>query len=191
MIRADLYRKLGGLDERFFAHMEEIDLCWRAQLAGYKVTVVPYSTVYHVGGGSLPNDSPKKLYLNYRNNLLMLRKNLARTVALKAFRNGKGKKESAAKGLRKADRTVFIRMVLDGMSCLVYMFAFKWKYVQAVIKAHGDFRKFKVRESETDVSSYLKQYGKKGYVTGWSERWIIPLALIYGKDIFRELSSGQ
>lgn len=191
MIRADLYRKLGGLDERFFAHMEEIDLCWRAQLAGYKVTVVPYSTVYHVGGGSLPNDSPKKLYLNYRNNLLMLRKNLARTVALKAFRNGKGKKESAAKGLRKADRTVFIRMVLDGMSCLVYMFAFKWKYVQAVIKAHGDFRKFKVRESETDVLSYLKQYGKKGYVTGWSEQWIIPLALIYGKDIFRKLSSGQ
>ena len=70
--RADLFRLLGGFDADFFAHMEEIDLCWRMQLAGYQVMVEPRSVVYHLGGGTLPNDSPRKLYLNYRNNLMML-----------------------------------------------------------------------------------------------------------------------
>ena len=70
--RAELFRRLGGFDADFFAHMEEIDLCWRMQLAGYKVMVEPRSVVYHLGGGTLPNDSPRKLYLNYRNNLMML-----------------------------------------------------------------------------------------------------------------------
>ena len=72
LVRSALYRELGGLDERFFAHMEEIDLCWRMQRAGYHVAVVPASTVWHIGGGTLPPTSPTKLYLNYRNNLLML-----------------------------------------------------------------------------------------------------------------------
>jgi GT2 family glycosyltransferase len=70
--RVELFRLLGGFDADFFAHMEEIDLCWRMQLAGYKVMVEPDSVVYHLGGGTLPNDSPRKLYLNYRNNLTML-----------------------------------------------------------------------------------------------------------------------
>ncbi len=70
--RADLFRRMGGFDNDFFAHMEEIELCWRMQLAGYKVMVEPRSVVYHLGGGTLPNDSPLKLYLNYRNNLMML-----------------------------------------------------------------------------------------------------------------------
>lgn len=70
--RAELFRRLGGFDADFFAHMEEIDLCWRMQLAGYKIMIEPRSVVYHLGGGTLPNDSPRKLYLNYRNNLMML-----------------------------------------------------------------------------------------------------------------------
>lgn len=70
--RAELFRRLGGFDGDYFAHMEEIDLCWRMQLAGYRVMVEPRSVVYHLGGGTLPNDSPRKLYLNYRNNLMML-----------------------------------------------------------------------------------------------------------------------
>ena len=70
--RADLFRTLGGFDADFFAHMEEIDLCWRMQLAGYQVMVEPHSVVYHLGGGTMPNESPRKLYLNYRNNLSML-----------------------------------------------------------------------------------------------------------------------
>ncbi|MDE6654903.1 MAG: glycosyltransferase family 2 protein, partial [Muribaculaceae bacterium] len=76
MVRTELYHKAGGLDESFFAHMEEIDLCWRIQLAGYDIAVVPKSVVYHLGGGSLPASNPKKTYLNFRNNLLMLHKNL-------------------------------------------------------------------------------------------------------------------
>ncbi|MBQ3212431.1 MAG: glycosyltransferase family 2 protein [Alistipes sp.] len=70
--RADVFRMLGGFDADFFAHMEEIDLCWRMQLQGYRVMVEPHSTVYHLGGGTMPNESPRKLYLNYRNNLSML-----------------------------------------------------------------------------------------------------------------------
>ena len=70
--RAELFHSAGGFDEDYFAHMEEIDLCWRLQLAGYDIMVEPRSVVYHLGGGTLPNESPRKLYLNYRNNLAML-----------------------------------------------------------------------------------------------------------------------
>ena len=91
MVRSSLYRKLGGLDDRFFAHMEEIDLCWRMQLEGYKVTVVPESVVYHVGGGTLPATSPFKLYLNYRNNLLIriLAVPLSLSFVLRIYRYGR------------------------------------------------------------------------------------------------------
>lgn len=75
-VRTDLYLQVGGLDEEFFAHMEEIDLCWRIHLAGYEIMVVPQSHVYHLGGGSLPASNPRKTYLNFRNNLLLLHKNL-------------------------------------------------------------------------------------------------------------------
>ena len=71
-IRADVYRKLGGLCGDFFAHMEEIDLCWRVQLAGMKVVVEPKSMVFHLGGGTLQTNSPRKIFLNHRNNLAML-----------------------------------------------------------------------------------------------------------------------
>ena len=72
--RADVFRALGGFDADFFAHMEEIDLCWRMQLAGYRVRIVPGSTVYHLGGGTLQTDSPSKVFYNHRNNLAMLYK---------------------------------------------------------------------------------------------------------------------
>lgn len=74
-IRSPLYHSIGGLDESFFAHMEEIDLCWRLKNSGYKIMVCPSSTVFHVGGGSLPQGNPRKTYLNYRNNLIMMIKN--------------------------------------------------------------------------------------------------------------------
>lgn len=72
--RAEVFRKLGGFDAWFFAHMEEIDLCWRMQLAGYRIRIVPQSTVYHLGGGTLAPNSPRKIYFNHRNNLAMLLK---------------------------------------------------------------------------------------------------------------------
>ena len=76
MIRAEDYWEAGGLDGRFFAHNEEIDLCWRLRLMGRKIFCIPESEVYHVGGGTLPQGNPRKTYLNFRNNLTMLYKNL-------------------------------------------------------------------------------------------------------------------
>lgn len=75
-VRADLYRSHGGLDDSFFAHMEEIDFCWRMKNLGYKVYCCPQSKVYHIGGGTLPKSSSRKTYLNFRNNLSLLYKNL-------------------------------------------------------------------------------------------------------------------
>ena len=77
MVRADDYWDVGGLDDRFFAHNEEIDLCWRLRLQGKKIYCIPESEVFHVGGGTLPKSNPVKTYLNFRNNLTMLYKNLS------------------------------------------------------------------------------------------------------------------
>ena len=75
-VRAKVFHELNGFDEYFFAHQEEIDLCWRIQRAGYKIYAVPSSKVYHVGGGTLPMGDRKKVFLNFRNNLVMMTKNL-------------------------------------------------------------------------------------------------------------------
>ena len=76
MVRANIYWEAGGLDARFFAHMEEIDLCWRMRIMGYKLVCIPQSTAYHLGGATLNQGNPRKTFLNFRNNLLMLYKNL-------------------------------------------------------------------------------------------------------------------
>lgn len=123
MTRASLWRSLGGLDDRFFAHMEELDYCWRAQLAGWKVTVVPESVVYHIGGGTLPQSSPFKLKLNYRNNLLLLDDNLAATI-----------------GRRAASWRIFVRMLLDGGSAMVYLVTGRPACFKAVLEAHREYR---------------------------------------------------
>lgn len=133
VVRSSVWRELGGLDEGFFAHMEEIDFCWRAQLAGHQVWCVPQSHVFHVGGGTLPNNSPRKLFLNYRNNLLMLYKNLPFKEGWEAF------------GLKKINRNlyIFIRMCVDGLTGMAYLLQFKWSFFTAVIKAHNAFRSMK------------------------------------------------
>lgn len=118
VVRADLFHKLGGFDGDFFAHMEEIDLCWRMQLAGYRVMVEPRSRVFHLGGGTLPNNSARKLYLNYRNNLSMLFKNLSRRSLLPVL---------------------FTRMVLDGLSALVFLLQRRPDFFKVVFRAHMDF----------------------------------------------------
>jgi GT2 family glycosyltransferase len=133
VVRSSVWRELGGLDEGFFAHMEEIDFCWRAQLAGHQVWCVPQSHVFHVGGGTLPNNSPRKLFLNYRNNLLMLYKNLPLEEGWEAF------------GFEKGNRNlyIFIRMCVDGLTGVAYLLQFKWSFFTAVIKAHNAFRSMK------------------------------------------------
>ena len=139
VVRGSVWKELGGLDESFFAHMEEIDFCWRAQLAGHQVWCVPQSHVFHVGGGTLPNNSPRKLFLNYRNNLLMLYKNLPFEKGWEAF------------GLKNGNRNlyIFIRMCVDGLTGVAYLMQLKWSFFTAVIKAHKAFRSMKKETAVT------------------------------------------
>ncbi|MCM1293872.1 MAG: glycosyltransferase family 2 protein, partial [Bacteroides sp.] len=112
----------GGLDAAFFAHMEEIDLCWRLRLMGYRITVVPGSKVYHLGGGSLPQGNPRKTYLNFRNNLLMLYKNLPH------------------KGRKKA---LIVRRLLDTIAWGKSVASLNFGDAKAILRAHRDFRRMK------------------------------------------------
>lgn len=116
--RVELFRAAGGFDETFFAHMEEIDLCWRLQLAGYRISVEPRSRVYHLGGGTLPNDTPRKLYLNYRNNLSMLLK-------------------CAPPAQRAA--VCLVRPFMDGAAAFVYLLKGQWPQFRTVWRAYADF----------------------------------------------------
>ncbi len=116
--RADIFRSLGGFDARFFAHMEEIDLCWRMQLAGYRVRIVPQSTVYHLGGGTLTPDSPQKIYYNHRNNLAMLVK--------------------CASSLQWT-LVIALRPALDLLAACTYLMQGKWGAFRAVFRAYRDF----------------------------------------------------
>ncbi|NCI49531.1 glycosyltransferase family 2 protein [Sediminibacterium roseum] len=121
-VRANVYHRLGGLDASFFAHQEEIDLCWRMQLAGYKVMVCPASVVFHVGAGTLPRGG-RKVYLNFRNNLVMLCKNLpwyekAWKLPLRFALDS----VSAWKGLFTGDRHFFTAILKAHMSVLAYFF---------------------------------------------------------------------
>ena len=117
-IRSNQYWEVGGLDNDFFAHMEEIDLGWRLKNLGYTNWCIPSSKVYHVGGGTLPNNNPRKLYYNYRNSLFMLYKNLP---------------------TNKLFLTIFIRLILDGLSALAYLVKGKFGFFKAVLRAHTDF----------------------------------------------------
>jgi len=164
MVRSSLWKELGGLDDRFFAHMEEIDLCWRLQLAGYKVTVVPESTVYHIGGGTLPNESPFKLRLNYRNNLLLLENNLALSFRAQGW--------SAESAVNKAQRRIFVRMLLDGASALTYLITRRWSFYKAVVQAHAEYRQLRRKTSTEKLAAQ-----KKVTIQGWYPHWMVPKAL--------------
>ncbi len=122
MVRTDIYNRLGGLDPDFFAHMEEIDLCWRIHLAGYHISAVPQSKVYHLGGGSLDASNPKKTYLNFRNNLLMLHKNLPDST-------------------RRT--TLLRRRLLDTIAWAKFMATFDFRNAAAIWHAHRDFAKMR------------------------------------------------
>ncbi len=122
MVRSELYLEAGGLDAGFFAHMEEIDLCWRIRLEGYRVVAVPSGKVYHLGGGSLPVTSPRKTYLNFRNNLLMLYKNLP---------------DSSRRGI------LLRRRLLDTLAWMKFMLTLDLGNANAILRAHSDFRKMK------------------------------------------------
>ena len=191
LVRSSVYKDLGGLDDRFFAHMEEIDLCWRMQLEGWKVTVVPQSLVYHVGGGTLPASSPFKLFLNFRNNLLMLDNNLAKTFALEEYRKGKPTDKAAAKACRRAGRRVFLRKCLDGMSATVYALTFNFKNVKAVYRAHKEYKHLKRRADAAEIALYLQSRHGQAHVNGLYSKWIILQSIFKGERIFRHIKKDD
>ncbi len=118
-MRAEVFHQVGGFDAFFFAHMEEIDWCWRVQQLGYEVWACGQSTVYHVGGGTLHKSNPQKTFLNYRNSLFMLYKNWPSDGWLWP--------------------KIFLRLVLDGVSSLLFMKAGQWPDIWAIVRAHGAF----------------------------------------------------
>ena len=162
LTRASLWRELGGLDERFFAHMEEIDYCWRAQLKGWTVAVVPESVVWHLGGGTLVPKSPWKLELNHRNNLLLLENNLPATV-----------------GTTRARVRIIVRQLLDLGSAFVYMLSGRPEDFRAVIRAHRGYRNLR-REAPACRSG-------RAEVKGYINNFIILQSLLRGGGIFRYL----
>ena len=119
-VRTKVYKELGGLDASFFAHMEEIDLCWRMRNAGWKLACVPQSTVFHLGGGSLSYDNPRKNYLNHRNNLLMIYKNK-----------------------KHPQGVLFIRFFLDYAAAFFYLLQGRPKSFKAVFEARRDYRRMR------------------------------------------------
>ena len=149
LIKAELYHSIGGLDDDFFAHMEEIDLCWRLQNAGHQIWVCPQSTVYHVGGGTLQKSNPRKTYYNFRNGLILLYKNLPRTKLI----------------------TVLIqRWILDIVAALWFLVQGKTGDFKAIAKAHihflFQFRKWskKRQENQTHAAYYSPQVYKGSIV---------------------------
>ncbi|MCM8568133.1 glycosyltransferase family 2 protein [Gramella jeungdoensis] len=117
-VRRSAYSEVGGLDEDFFAHQEEIDLCWRLQNKGYKIKYVSNSRIYHVGGATLQEMNPKKTFFNFRNSLFLLLKNV--------------------EGL-KVYLILFIRMLLDGLAGVKFLFEGKFNHFFAILEAHASF----------------------------------------------------
>lgn len=118
-IRLEDYRNAGGLDGRFFAHMEEIDLCWRLKARGRQIVCVPQSVVYHVGGATLKKENPRKTFLNFRNNLVMLYKNLSPDELKPVMR---------------------VRAVLDYIAIVVFVLKLQFSNAVAVVRARREYR---------------------------------------------------
>lgn len=117
-VRADLFHQVGGLDEDFFAHMEEIDLCWRLKNSGFKIMYCPQSVVYHIGGGTLPKISWRKTFYNFRNNFYLLYKNLPDELVSEVFTK---------------------RLFLDGIAAMKFLFTAGFKDFWAIYRAHTSF----------------------------------------------------
>lgn len=124
LVRSELFWKVGGLDADFFAHMEEIDLCWRLKTRAYRIVCIPQSTVFHIGGGTLNTENPHKTYLNFRNNLLLLYKNLPQHVL---------------------KQIMFWRFFLDYAAAFQLFITGKPKNALSVFKARKDYKKMRPR----------------------------------------------
>lgn len=146
-IRNEVFKELNGFDEAFFAHMEEIDLCWRAKNLGHNVKYIGTSKIYHVGGATLSNTSPKKTFLNFRNSLFTLTKNAKGNIFL----------------------LIFIRLILDGMAGIKFLFELKFTHTIAIIKAHFSFycHLSKLLKQRKVLNQSIKYYQKTSIVLAY------------------------
>lgn len=149
-VRTAEYKSAGGLDGRFFAHMEEIDLCWRMNMRGGELYVVPESKVYHVGGATLSKSNPRKTYLNFRNNLLMLYKNLPEEELQSVMR---------------------IRRVLDYVAAMKFLATASWGDFKAVLKARRDYKKMRGDYDAVRNENLAKSKGGPSGRSGFSILW--------------------
>ena len=161
-IRSKLWHELGGLENFFFAHQEEIDLCWRMQLAGYRVYCCPQSVVFHVGGGTLPKGNERKVFLNFRNNLIMMAKCLP-----------------AEQWLWK----IPVRFLLDSVSAWKSLFAGEAVYFWAILEAHLAFFKWLVVSRRKS----LFPPKKRGKLLGWYTGSVVWQYFVKGKKTFAEI----
>lgn len=161
-VRSECFHQLGGFDPYFFAHQEEIDFCWRLQLAGYRIMACPASVVYHVGGGTLPKGNARKVYLNFRNNLIMLAKNLP---------------------LLNAIGVIAARFMLDAISAWKSLFEGQATYFWAVIQAHGGFLHWLIWGRKQS----LFPKNKRGALTGQCRKSIVWHHFVLGKKRFSEI----
>jgi len=137
-IRKKVFDDLGGFDEEYFAHQEEVDLCWRAQNKGYKVYYVGASQILHLGGSTLSNMNPKKTYLNFRNSLFSITKNLPR---------------------RKALLIIVARLLLDGIAALRFVLQGKTNHCLAVLRAHlSYYRQFRKMYRKREKANFVEKY---------------------------------
>jgi len=160
IVRSNEFRELNGFDENFFAHQEEIDLCWRIQQNGGIIKYIGNSTVYHVGGATLSNINPIKTFYNFRNSLLMLVKNIKSS---------------------KVWIILFIRLLMDGIAGLHFLIQGKWKHTLAIIKAHFSFYSLLPRyiNKEYKIRKEIKYYHIKSIVWNY---------FIRKNRIFKELN---
>lgn len=168
MIRAELYHAFGGLDERFFAHMEEIDLCWRMRQAGWQVMACGKSTVFHVGGGTLQVASPRKTFFNFRNGLFLLVKNLPGSQLLPI---------------------IFSRMVLDGVAAIRFLMKGQGSHFWAILRAHSAFYAhlpaIVAQRRKMSFSAEQRKQALSGL--GYYPRSLVWAAFVSGRKTFREL----
>jgi GT2 family glycosyltransferase len=165
IIRSEAWKKAGGFDASFFAHMEEIDLCWRLGKLGYRIYCVPQSVVYHVGGGSLSYSSPFKTYLNYRNSLYMIYKNLPDN---------------------KLQQVLFLRKILDGLSAFRFLIKFDFANFMAIFNAHVSY--YKSKKSLKESRNKVKQFGEKEIQTIFNKSMIYEF-YFKGRKTFERLNN--
>jgi len=168
LLRADLFKQCGGFNERFFAHMEEIDFCWRLKNEGHRIMYAPNSTVFHVGGGALPYDNPRKTFLNFRNSLFMITRNYHGSSLL---------------------LMILKRLILDGVAGVKFILEGNAKHMWQVIRAHFQFYgKLGTLLKEREALNYdATKANKKGVY----KRSIVKARYLRGEKKFSELDPSE